>query len=75
MSAFVTALGADPRIVAPDGAYDYQNKYFTDVVRYECPCGLPAATHGTVDPTSGAACCAARPDLAGAAADAPAACC
>ena len=30
------------RIVAPDGAYDYQNKYFTDVVRYECPCGLPA---------------------------------
>ncbi|MEP7139638.1 MAG: D-alanine--D-alanine ligase [Caldimonas sp.] len=29
------------RIVAPDGAYDYQNKYFTDVVRYECPCGLP----------------------------------
>ena len=31
------------RIVAPDGAYDYLNKYFTDVVRYECPCGLPAA--------------------------------
>jgi D-alanine-D-alanine ligase len=31
------------RIVAPDGAYDYQNKYFTDVVRYECPSGLPAA--------------------------------
>ena len=30
------------RIVAPDGAYDYQNKYFTDVVRYECPSGLPA---------------------------------
>jgi D-alanine-D-alanine ligase len=29
------------RIVAPDGAYDYQNKYFTDVVRYECPSGLP----------------------------------
>jgi len=28
------------RIVAPDGAYDYQNKYFTDVVRYECPSGL-----------------------------------
>ena len=25
------------RIVAPEGAYDYQNKYFTDVVRYECP--------------------------------------
>ena len=31
------------RILAPDGAYDYQNKYFTDVVKYECPTGLPAA--------------------------------
>ena len=31
------------RILAPDGAYDYQNKYFTDVVRYQCPSGLPAA--------------------------------
>ncbi|HEY3635918.1 MAG TPA: D-alanine--D-alanine ligase [Caldimonas sp.] len=30
------------RIVAPDGQYDYQNKYFTDVVRYECPSGLAA---------------------------------
>ncbi|HSN33203.1 MAG TPA: D-alanine--D-alanine ligase, partial [Ideonella sp.] len=30
------------RIVAPGGAYDYQNKYFTDVVRYDCPSGLPA---------------------------------
>jgi len=30
------------RIVAPEGEYDYQNKYFTDVVRYECPSGLPA---------------------------------
>ena len=30
------------RIVAPEGEYDYHNKYFTDVVRYECPCGLPA---------------------------------
>lgn len=29
-------------IVAPGGAYDYQNKYFTDVVRYDCPSGLPA---------------------------------
>ena len=28
------------RIVAPDGAYDYQNKYFTDAVRYDCPSGL-----------------------------------
>jgi D-alanine-D-alanine ligase len=31
------------RIVAPEGEYDYQNKYFTDVVRYECPSGLPHA--------------------------------
>ena len=31
------------RIQAPDGAYDYQNKYFTDVVRYQCPSGLPEA--------------------------------
>jgi D-alanine-D-alanine ligase len=29
------------RIVAPDGAYDYQNKYFTDSVQYQCPSGLP----------------------------------
>lgn len=29
------------RIVAPDGAYDYQNKYFTDEVQYLCPSGLP----------------------------------
>jgi len=29
------------RIVAPDGNYDYQNKYFTDVTRYHCPSGLP----------------------------------
>ncbi len=31
------------RIVAPDGAYDYQNKYFTDEVKYHCPSGLPQA--------------------------------
>jgi len=30
------------RIVAPEGAYDYQNKYFTDVVNYLVPSGLPA---------------------------------
>ena len=29
------------RISAPEGAYDYENKYFTDVVRYQCPSGLP----------------------------------
>jgi D-alanine-D-alanine ligase len=31
------------RIQAPEGAYDYQNKYFTDAVRYLCPSGLPEA--------------------------------
>jgi len=27
-------------IKAPDGNYDFQNKYYTDVVRYECPAQL-----------------------------------
>jgi len=30
------------RIVAPDGNYDYNNKYFTDTTQYLVPCGLPA---------------------------------
>jgi len=30
------------RIEAPEGKYDYQNKYFTDDTKYLCPCGLPA---------------------------------
>jgi D-alanine-D-alanine ligase len=30
------------RIVAPDGNYDYQNKYFTDVTQYLVPSKLPA---------------------------------
>lgn len=29
------------RIVAPDGNYDYQNKYFTDNTQYLVPSGLP----------------------------------
>ena len=29
------------RIVAPDGNYDYQNKYFTDDTKYLVPCALP----------------------------------
>ena len=29
------------RIVAPEGNYDYQNKYFTDTTQYLVPCGLP----------------------------------
>jgi D-alanine-D-alanine ligase len=30
------------RIVAPEGNYDYQNKYFGDATKYLVPCGLPA---------------------------------
>jgi D-alanine-D-alanine ligase len=30
------------RIQAPDGKYDYQNKYFTDTVKYLCPSQLDA---------------------------------
>jgi D-alanine-D-alanine ligase len=42
-----SGLGAEAlpvvRIAAPEGAYDYQNKYFTDDVKYHCPSGLPDA--------------------------------
>ena len=31
------------RIEAPQGNYDYQNKYFTNDTKYHCPCGLDAA--------------------------------
>jgi D-alanine-D-alanine ligase len=31
------------RIEAPQGNYDYQNKYFSDDTKYLCPCGLPSA--------------------------------
>ncbi len=31
------------RIKAPEGKYDYQNKYFTDVTEYQCPSGLAEA--------------------------------
>ncbi|MYZ42683.1 D-alanine--D-alanine ligase [Schauerella aestuarii] len=30
-------------IVAPDGNYDYEHKYFSDETRYDCPAELPAA--------------------------------
>lgn len=30
-------------IVAPEGNYDYQNKYFTDDTKYFCPAALPHA--------------------------------
>jgi D-alanine-D-alanine ligase len=36
------------RILAPEGAYDYQNKYFTDVVNYIVPSGLPAEEEAAI---------------------------
>lgn len=30
------------RIEAPEGNYDYQNKYFTDTTKYHCPAGIAA---------------------------------
>ncbi len=36
------------KIVAPEGTYDYQNKYFTDVVKYVVPSGLPAAEEAEI---------------------------
>lgn len=46
----VAILGTGPsaralpviEIIAPAGNYDYQNKYFRDDTRYECPAKLPA---------------------------------
>ena len=44
LTASVVGTDALPliRIEAPDGAYDYQNKYFTDVTQYHCPSGIRA---------------------------------
>ena len=39
------------RIEAPEGCYDYQNKYFTDAVRYHCPSGLPANIEAQIGKT------------------------
>jgi D-alanine-D-alanine ligase len=36
------------RIAAPEGKYDYQNKYFTDEVHYHVPSGLPAAEEAEI---------------------------
>lgn len=36
------------RIVAPEGQYDYQNKYFTDTTQYLVPCGLPAGEEAAI---------------------------
>ena len=36
------------RIQAPQGNYDYQNKYFSDETRYYCPAGIRAETEQTI---------------------------
>ena len=36
------------RIVAPEGNYDYQNKYFTDTTQYLVPCGLPEGEESAI---------------------------
>ncbi len=36
------------RIVAPEGNYDYQNKYFTNDTQYLIPCGLPAGEEAAI---------------------------
>ncbi|HYW58236.1 MAG TPA: D-alanine--D-alanine ligase [Polaromonas sp.] len=36
------------RIVAPEGNYDYENKYFTDTTQYLVPCGLPAGEEAAI---------------------------
>jgi D-alanine-D-alanine ligase len=36
------------RIVAPDGNYDYQNKYFPDTTQYLVPCGLPEGEEAAI---------------------------
>jgi D-alanine-D-alanine ligase len=50
----IIGTGADARalpvirIVAPEGKYDYQNKYFTDDTRYLVPCGLPEGEEAAI---------------------------
>jgi D-alanine-D-alanine ligase len=50
----VLGTGADARalpvirIVAPEGNYDYQNKYFTDDTKYLVPCGLPEGEEAAI---------------------------
>jgi D-alanine-D-alanine ligase len=36
------------RIVAPQGNYDYQNKYFTDDTQYFCPAGIRSETEDEI---------------------------
>ncbi len=36
------------RIAAPDGDYDFQNKYYTDAVKYHVPSGLPQTEEAAI---------------------------
>lgn len=36
------------RIEAPQGNYDYRNKYFTDDTKYYCPAGVPEALEAAI---------------------------
>ena len=36
------------RIEAPEGNYDYQNKYFTDTTKYHCPAGIAADVEANI---------------------------
>ena len=40
------------RIMAPQGQYDYQSKYFTDEVQYACPSGLPEQMERAIQQTA-----------------------
>jgi D-alanine-D-alanine ligase len=40
------------RIEAPEGNYDYHNKYFSDTTKYYCPCGLAEATERAIQEQS-----------------------
>jgi D-alanine-D-alanine ligase len=50
----VIGMGSDARalpvirIVAPDGNYDYHNKYFGEATKYLVPCGLPAGEEAAI---------------------------
>jgi D-alanine-D-alanine ligase len=39
------------RIEAPEGRYDYENKYFTDAVQYHCPAELPTDLESAIGRT------------------------
>ena len=43
------------RIEAPQGNYDYHNKYFSDETKYFCPSGIPEALESEIRATALAA--------------------